>query len=126
MVLTVKNLVVIGILTANGHIITGGVTPTISVGDAACRGASATLQGNDESGTITIIAGDICHSAGILATVSFYQVYGITPHVLLTPDNADSAELRIYKTTSGVIFSISSIDQPKTGTRYIYDYFIRQ
>ncbi len=98
---TIKNLVVTDNLTTtqltvNGHIISGGGAPTVSLGADACSGSSVSVSGTDTAGLITLTTGAGCTADGKLATVSFNKAFGATPRVTLTPASADAASVKSY------------------------------
>jgi hypothetical protein len=113
-------------ITAKGHLITSGTTPVVSGLTAAGLGAKATITGNDISGTVTITTGT-SPTAGDLATIFYNSAYGVVPHVLLTPDNSNSATLNVYSDTkTTTAFNIGVVNAPKASTTYTYDYYVIQ
>jgi len=99
--LTAKNLVVTNNLTTaqltvNGHIISSGGAPTVTVGGGACTGTTASISGTDTAGLITLTTGSDCNATGNLATLTFNKPFGATPRVTLTPASADAASVKSY------------------------------
>lgn len=126
MSITVANLKVAGTLLLDGHIVTGGDTPTIAAGMAACTNPSVAVTGNDSSGTVTISTGVGCTAPGQLATIIFAVPYSRTPHIQLTPGTAQTAALQFYRTATASSFGVSAGVAPAANTTYIFDYFIAQ
>jgi hypothetical protein len=133
--LTVQNISVANI-TINGHIITAGNAPTTVVGTAA--GVADTLnniaapvvniEGNDTSGTITIVAGANTVD-GELAKVTFTNPFGAKPRIVFSPANRDSAKVGAYydsSLTTNNSFSIMADQAPQAGKTYTFTYWISQ
>jgi hypothetical protein len=128
--LTVQNVTVANI-TINGHIITAGNTPTATVGTAAgvedtnnnIPAPQVTIEGNDTSGTITIVAGANT-TAGNLVEVNFSQQFSKTPKVVLTAGNEKTSELRFFRSAETGKFLINLKDAPQTNQTYQFDYFV--
>ncbi len=128
--LTVQNVTVAN-LTVNGHIITAGNTPTATVGTAAgvedtnnnIPAPQVTIEGNDTSGTITIVAGANT-TAGNLVEVNFSQQFSKTPKVVLTAGNEKTSELRFFRSAETGKFLINLKDAPQTNQTYQFDYFV--
>ena len=98
------------------HIDAGGGTPSISAG-AVGSGGTVTISGTDTAGTITINIGS-GGGTGVLATVTFANGFGGTPHVVISPVNAAAPNAYVTnRTTSG--FSIFSSTQPTVSFDYI-------
>ncbi len=122
-------LTVSGIITINGHIVTGGSTPNIAAGAAACSVPTVSVSGDDTSGTISVTTGTGCATSGTLATITFANAFGATPHIVLTPGGAGAAGLNAYfnnstLTTAG--FSIGTNSTPASSTTYVWDYQVMQ
>jgi len=127
MTLTVKNLVVTGTLTVQGHIVTSGDAPQISIGSAACNNGNVSIEGNDDAGKITLTTGNNCTSGGDLLAVLFNKPYAAAPRVTMTPANANSAGLSTYvdsDTASTTSFALKSLPTaaPKESTTYVWYY----
>jgi len=121
--LTVEtNATINGTLTLAGHIITAGETPTATAEPGAGVGATATIDGNDQAGTITVTTGTD-PSQGILTKVTFHKPYTKVPKVILTPANAKAASLQYYADSAIDHFDLSSLTAPATET-YKYYYWI--
>jgi len=132
--LSVQKATVNGTLSINGHVITGNGSGTTSVTVGAASqtgtGATATINGDDSAGTITIHTGTTSGNldAGDIADVTFASSYGVAPHIVITPDNSDSAALGYYQqaAVTGDGFSIYSRTAPYPGDEYVFDYIIEQ
>ena len=133
--LTVQNITVANI-TVNGHIITAGNTPTTTIGTAAGSADTlnniaapiANIEGNDTSGTITIVAGANTVD-GELAKVSFTNPFGAKPRIVFSPANRDSAKVGAYydsSLTTNNSFSIMADQAPQAGKTYTFTYWITQ
>ncbi|MDQ5953368.1 MAG: hypothetical protein QG647_102, partial [Patescibacteria group bacterium] len=124
--LTVKDLTLTSNLTIGGHIITAGNTPTITPQAAAGQGATATIEGNDTSGVITIVAGSDATIGDVIDT-TFAQQFGAIPKVTLTPVGPDSAKIQAYiSSPSAGSFKVGSVLAPTAGTTYTFNYQIMQ
>lgn len=129
MKITVTALVVTGDLTVNGHVVTGGSTPTFSAGAAAAcsGGGSVGVTGDDTSGTVSITTGaGPCSATGGLINVTFANAFASAPHVLLTPAEPNAATLQYYYGSSTTGFTISTGIAPAPGTTYNYSYWVVQ
>ncbi len=138
--LTVTGLTSVADITVNGHIITAGNTPGAQVLTAAgSSNASVSIDGNDTSGTITLLSGDPTKAAtgtapaingptaGDMVTITFNKAYGKAPHILLTPADGKSAPMLVYPSnvsTTGFTVSLANIPLPNTS--YSFEYFIVQ
>jgi hypothetical protein len=124
------DLNVMGNLTANGaltvigdanflgnvkfgsHISTDGqvlaATTELGAGDqnGANNSATATIDGNDISGQVSVVLGDNS-ATGKLVTVNFSKQYTKAPKVILTPANGSSSSLQYYVTTTKDGFTIT-------------------
>lgn len=128
-IVTVTSLVVTGSLTVNGHVVTGGSTPGIAGGGAACTTPTVGVSGNDTSGTITVTTGTGCASNGTLATLTFAAAFGSTPHITLTAGNANALALGAYtdnNVASTTQFTINTGTTPTNTTTYEWNYLAVQ
>jgi hypothetical protein len=123
--LSLKTLRLSGDLNVGGHIIPSGAKPAVAISVAAANG-SATIDGNDISGTVTITTGSGTQNAGELAIISFSAAYGTNPRVQLTAVNAASAALLPYVSQSPRFFSIETANLPAAGISYVFNYLITQ
>jgi cytoskeletal protein CcmA (bactofilin family) len=100
-----------GNLVISGHITTSGSTPGIAVNASTMGpGATATIVGNDNAGTITIKAGQypsLAPSGGSMATITFRTPYTAAgPRVSLTPVGPAAAELMHYVVHNNNSFTV--------------------
>lgn len=123
--LQVKSTIISGTLTVNGHVITGGSTPTIAAEAGAGTSPTVTIQGNDTSGIITVTTGT-SPSAGDLATITFGSAYGAMPRVMLTPSNLNGSLLQDYYYASTSTFKLATGNAPTAGTTYSFAYHVEQ
>jgi hypothetical protein len=123
-------LSVAGNITINGHVVTGGSTPTIVTGAAACTSPpTPTITGNDTSGTISVTTGASGCASGIIASISFAGAFGAAPHVTLTPTTAGTQTLGQYidgSTISATGFKIGTANTPAINTTYSWSYWVAQ
>ena len=128
--LTVNNIIANN-LTINGHIITAGNTPTVTVGTAAgtsdpqnnIPSPQVSIEGNDTAGTITIVAGANT-TAGTVAEVAFSTPFAKTPEVVLSPSNQEASVVGIYRDASTGTFKVILKNPPTTGSTYKVGYFV--
>jgi len=130
MILTINGaLTVTGNITIDGHIVTGGNTPAIVAGAAACTTPSVSVSGDDTSGTITVTTGTGCSAGGMLGTITFANPFAATPRISLTPGSAVAAGLNAYFDNSSLTdssFSIGTSVTPADSTTYVWDYQVLQ
>jgi hypothetical protein len=129
MKLTVQTIIVAANLTMNGHIITGGSTPSIAAGAAACTTPTVSLAGTDTSGIISITTGSGCAAGGKLATLTFATAFGASPHTTITPGGANAQTLGAYvddATISNTAFDLSTASTPASATTYKWNYWVAQ
>lgn len=127
MTVTVTRLVVTANLVVNGHIVSGGSTPTIAAGAAACTTPTVSVSGTDTSGTITVTTGTGCGATGKLATVTFSSAFGAAPRITMTPAGASGAALQAYvdsATTSTTTFDLGTATAPANSTTYKWYYHV--
>jgi hypothetical protein len=119
-----------------GHITTAGDTPTINTLEGAgvtaapadnptAALAKSTLEGNDNSGRITVDVGANA-AAGNLVKIDFKKSFTKAPQVFLTPSNTASAQAHYYISSSSDGFTIVVNDTPLSGTSYTFNYLIIQ
>jgi hypothetical protein len=119
-------------LTVNGHFISGNKSGSTTVATGAatnCSGGSpsVTISGNDTSGTVTINTGTGSCSAGVLATVTFANAYGVAPKVILAPAETNATGLQYYNGASNTAtFTIDTSIAPTAATTYKYNYWTVQ
>lgn len=108
-------------LTIGGHIITRGNAPRVSAGGGAGSNGTASVSGNDASGTIAVNVG-AGSGGGLLVSLSFTNAYSSTPHVVITPVGR-YANVYVNRTASG--FTISAEGSLAPGG-YAFDYMVMQ
>jgi hypothetical protein len=112
-----------GNITVDGHIITGGNTPTAQAQPNAGQNAVVTVSGNDTLGTITITTGTN-PTPGDIAQLIFNKAYAEAPKVLISPANDNASLMHFYRgTTTSTGFMLDFTDIPAANTTYQYDYF---
>jgi hypothetical protein len=130
--LTVQNITVANI-TVNGKIVTGGEVPTAIVGIAAgvedalnnIAAPEVTIEGNDTSGTITVVAGANT-TAGDIAELTFDAPFTGIPRAVISAKNGESAALMVFNNTELDKLIISTMNAPIAGQTYQFDYIIVQ
>ena len=113
-----------GNLTVNGHIITGGSTPTITAGTAACTTPTVSVSGTDTAGLITITTGTGCAASGKMATVNFASA----PRVVLTAAESNAAGKSYYIdsatiSTTGFDVDVTTANSNSTTYKWYYHTF---
>ena len=119
------DVIKVGNIEIAGHIITNGAVPASTIMAAAGSNALVNVDGNDTSGTITITTGATGVAAGDLTKIDFSKVFTKTPKVLLTGQDDNSVNARVYpkgKTLNDFMISTSQTLAPNT--TYTFDYFI--
>jgi cytoskeletal protein CcmA (bactofilin family) len=119
--LSVRNFQV-STLTLAGHLLSSGSQPSISVGGGAGSNGTASVSGNDTSGTVAVNMG-VGAGNGLLATITFVTKYSSTPHVVVTPVGRSVPGMYINRTSAG--FTISVDGSLSTGG-YAFDYVVVQ
>lgn len=121
--ITITTLQLNGDLVLTHHITAGGPTPSRTGGPALGSGGTATVNGSDTSGTITVNTGSGA-TAGCFATITFAQKYNNIPHVSLTPVGADGGTIAFYVTKTTTTFSVCDATSPPAGASFGFDYFV--
>jgi hypothetical protein len=128
------NTTIQGNLVLAAHIITQGNAPEVTVGENAGTGATVAIDGNDQSGTITIQTGKAIAgqqdskdpSTGQLIQIQFHTAYAKAPRISLTPANDKAATLQYYYDADTQSFEIKTNTVPAANTTYQYTYLIMQ
>lgn len=107
----------------NRHIDAGGGTPRVSGGSGAGGGGTASLNGTDTAGTVTINTGS-SPGPGVLATITFAASFAATPHVVITPIGSGGASLDYYVTRSSTGFVIYTANSAPSSTSFSFDYIV--
>lgn len=128
--LTVTDLSVAGTINLAGHLSISGQNSSASAGSEAGAGATASVDGNDTSGTITIntgtIPGQAVPAGGLLGRLNFRTTYPRAPKVLITPVGPNAANLKYYVIKTANNFIIGSSTPATSGTQYVFDYWVIQ
>jgi hypothetical protein len=131
-VINTRDISVSGNLNLAGHLAITGQTPSATPQEGAGPGASATVEGNDSGGTITINTGNVTHHAvdigGLLVTLNFRAAYARAPHVVITPQGRGAAQLAPFITKTNGGFTIGfAYDAPlQSRTSYAFEYWVVQ
>lgn len=121
--LNVSSLQLTGDLTVSRHIRVSGGVPSRSGGSALGGGGTASINGSDTAGTITINTGG-SPPAGCFVTVNFTQRFSATPHVIISPSNSSAGRLNYYTNRSAFNFSVCTASAPSASTTYLFDYIV--
>jgi cytoskeletal protein CcmA (bactofilin family) len=125
--LTLSRLIMAGnaVLQIPNHISFTGASPTRGSTSQAILGAggTATINGSDTTGTISINTGSST-SAGCFLNLTFNQKFTNPPHVLISPINAAAGKLDYYATKSQTGFSVCTNNSPDANAVFQFDYFI--
>jgi len=121
--LSVTNLQLNGDISLKRHVITSGGVPGRTKGSAVGSGGTASVSGSDTAGTVTINTGG-GPPAGCFINIQFTNSFGSTPHVVISPSNSSTANLRYYTNRSASGFSICTATAPAASTSYIFDYVV--
>jgi hypothetical protein len=120
------NAVFKGSITVNGHIITGGTTPTVAVQAAAGNPATCTVNGNDTSGVITVVVGTTQVTKGAQCKLTFVNAYGAVTNPVVTGRDENSAKVQPYIQSTATDFTVSFGTVPDAGQTYGFSYFVTQ
>lgn len=120
--LSVHALSIDSSLTVGGHFITRGSAPGVSAGGAVGSNGTVSISGNDAAGTVAVNIG-VGASAGTLANISFRNVYGGTPHVVITPIGAGVGSFYVNRSAGGFSIGVSGGLAPGG---YAFDYIVEQ
>ncbi len=117
-------LVVVGNLTFNGKLITGGSTPTATVDPNAGNTATCTVSGNDTSGQITLTTNGVGQSAGLQCTITYNSAFSSAPRTMVSPVSIDAgANSGYYADSSTTALSLYLALAPSAGVTIIFNYF---
>lgn len=125
--LTVSKITVAGNggLEIPNHISFTGASPTRGSTSQAVLGAggTATVNGSDTTGTISVNTGS-GPGAGCIVSLTFNQKFTNPPHILISPINAAAGSLDYYATKSQTGFSLCTNNAPAGNAVFQFDYFI--
>jgi hypothetical protein len=123
--LTVQGLATLNTLMVNGHIITGGGEPTVTVDSLMGVGAKATVTGTDTSGTITVTTGS--SASDLLARLTFAKTYAKTPNILINPIGKASFNVQPFVgSVSREGFGLDANALPQANQTYTFSYQVIQ
>ena len=122
----------VGTLTINGHLVAKGKVPQITIGSALGSGdavnntgmPTASVQGTDGSGNVSLTAGTQQLVPGLLAHITFASSFSTSYNAVLSASNDHAADLRIYIVKSNDGFDIMTRDPLQSGTNYDFDYIV--
>lgn len=121
--INVSSLQLVGDFTVSRHLNVSGGIPSRSNGAALGAGGTASVNGADTAGTVTINTGG-SPPAGCFVTINFAQRYNATPHVVISPSNSSAARLNYYTNRNSASFSICTTNTPSASTTYLFDYIV--
>jgi cytoskeletal protein CcmA (bactofilin family) len=121
--LNVSTIQLSGDLVISRHVGVSGGTPSRANGGALGSGGTASVNGTDTAGTVTINTGG-SPPAGCFVTIGFTQKFTSTPHVIISPSNSSSANLSYYTNRTSTNFSVCSASAPSASTTYLFDYVV--
>jgi hypothetical protein len=124
--LNTHDLSVSGTFNLAGHIAITGQNPSVGPAHEAGAGATASIDGNDSAGTVTINTGSGTGAASPLVTITFRTPYAKIPRVLITPVGQSSGTLSVYVQKTDKSFSINAASNARPGTSYAFDYWVVQ
>jgi hypothetical protein len=129
-VLNVRDLTVSGTLSLAGHISISGLTPSASIGSEAGSGATASAEGNDASGSVTLNAGvpkpHVGNLGGLIVILNFRSSYPRAPHVVITAVGQNGARILPYVLITATGFTIGAINDLTSQQTYSFDYWVTQ
>jgi len=113
-------------VTFAAHITTDGNAPTYTLQAAAgTNTAGASIDGNDNSGSLSVTAGDN-PAAGKVISVTFAKPYAKAPRVILSATNDQAAGAKYYVQSTATGFDIYVIDPLTGGANLQFNYFVIQ
>lgn len=124
--ITVSRLIMSGNaqLQIPNHISFTGATPGIATnGGVLGNGGSASTNGSDTTGTISINTGNN-PTAGCFARLTFRQAFTNPPHVLVSPVGSAASRTNYYVDRDRTGFSICTSNTAPNNQSFAFDYFI--
>ena len=127
--LTVAGLTTVADINVNGHIVTGGTTPTVAADVNAGTAAACTVVGNDSAGQIVITTGTGTWKAGSQCDITFAKAYAAAPHTVMSltdgPANAvtDASAVKPYLTATATGFQVMFNAADTAAHTYAMNYF---
>ncbi len=126
MTVTVAQLAVSGNLTVNGHLITGGGSPTGTAAAAAGTTGACVVSGTDTAGTIQITPGGTGISSGDQCSVTLNTAFGAAPKIVFSPTNTVSANMSAHMSATTTTLNVTFNSAPASGQLYEFNYFAPQ
>ena len=124
--ITVNKIIMSGIsqLEIPNHLAFTGAPPGRRI-DAGVLGAggTATINGNDNAGTININTGDN-PVAGCFVTITFNRPFSSTPHVIISPVGSAAGLTQYYANRDTKTFSVCTNNAALPNQVFAFDYFI--
>jgi cytoskeletal protein CcmA (bactofilin family) len=112
-----------GDLVLTKHLVAGGPIPGSNKGTALGSGGTASVNGSDTAGSITVNTGS-GPGAGCFINISFVNRYDNVPHVIVTPVGSGAAALNYYINRSTTGFSVCTTNSAPSGQTFGFDYMI--
>lgn len=109
-------------LVVGGHITTRGSAPGVSAGPAVGSNGTVSISGNDVAGTVAINFG-VGGGNGIVANVSFVNVYSNIPKVVITAVGHITGSYYINRSATGFSIGVNGAVSPGG---YAFDYIVMQ
>jgi hypothetical protein len=116
-------------IVVSGHIITDGMTPSAETLQAAgtdnsgANSSTCNVNGNDTSGTITLLTGTVNVTDGAECTISFATPYTRVPRAILAASSQNSASVQAYVTATTTDMSLNFSVAPQPHTTYQFNYW---
>jgi hypothetical protein len=116
----------VGQITIDGHIVTQGNAPSITLQNGSGEGATASLSGNDTSGVVSITLGNDA-TADKLIKITFSTHFNGDPRIVVTPVGRESAKALPYVDyANNTEMTLGVAQVPTQGTTLKYTYQIMQ
>jgi hypothetical protein len=113
-------------VTFAAHIATDGAAPSYNLETGAgANTASASVDGNDNSGSLSVTAGD-SPAAGKVISVTFAKPYAKAPRIILSATNDQAAGVKYYVQSTATGFAIYVTDPLSSGANLTFNYFVIQ
>lgn len=115
-----------------GHVVPGGLAPTVTAGTGAGTAPAVSVTGNDVRGLLTITTGTAPTAGATIATVTFATAFAAAPQVFLVPANLAAKTLsgasEVYVNSTGVTTSLWNLLAGSTAltasTTYVWRYLV--
>ncbi len=135
---TIASLTVIGTaefqgdVTVDGHIITGGQTPTaaamVAAGAQQVQGVTqnegtCTVSGNDTSGTIRLTTGANNVISGAECTITFAKPFNSTPRSMISALDKNSLQIGAYLSPNTTTMTLNLASTPAADQTYNFNYW---